>query len=101
MSEDLRFRRLAMRSSCRSRRVCLVQPVPQIKKGKCAALPFCDAGRGDRIRTCDPHTPSVMRYRAALRPDRVRRPGKPDNECAPLSGKAPHGKALTGPIGGV
>src|SRR3982751_3673467 len=27
-------------------------------------------GRGDRIRTCDPHTPSVMRYQAALRPDR-------------------------------
>ena len=30
-----------------------------------------EAGRGDRIRTCDPHTPSVMRYQAALRPDRV------------------------------
>jgi hypothetical protein len=28
------------------------------------------SGRGDRIRTCDPHTPSVMRYQAALRPDR-------------------------------
>ena len=28
-------------------------------------------GRGDRIRTCDPHTPSVMRYQAALRPDRA------------------------------
>ena len=28
-------------------------------------------GRDDRIRTCDPHTPSVMRYQAALRPDRV------------------------------
>ena len=27
-------------------------------------------GRDDRIRTCDPHTPSVMRYQAALRPDR-------------------------------
>src|ERR1700712_2971849 len=26
-------------------------------------------GRGDRIRTCDPHTPSVMRYQAALHPD--------------------------------
>jgi hypothetical protein len=26
-------------------------------------------GRDDRIRTCDPHTPSVMRYQAALRPD--------------------------------
>ena len=30
------------------------------------------SGRGDRIRTCDPHTPSVMRYQAALRPDRRR-----------------------------
>ena len=29
-------------------------------------------GRGDRIRTCDPHTPSVMRYQAALLPDRRR-----------------------------
>jgi hypothetical protein len=29
-------------------------------------------GRDDRIRTCDPHTPSVMRYQAALRPDRQR-----------------------------
>ena len=27
------------------------------------------AGRGDRIRTCDPQTPSLMRYQAALRPD--------------------------------
>src|SRR3546814_8916784 len=26
-------------------------------------------GRDDRIRTCDPHTPSVMRYQAALRPE--------------------------------
>ena len=30
----------------------------------------CNFGRDDRIRTCDPHTPSVMRYQAALRPDR-------------------------------
>lgn len=29
-------------------------------------------GRDDRIRTYDPHTPSVMRYQAALRPDRRR-----------------------------
>jgi hypothetical protein len=27
-------------------------------------------GRDERIRTSDPHTPSVMRYQAALRPDR-------------------------------
>ena len=31
-------------------------------------------GRGDWIRTSDPHTPSVMRYQAALRPDRVASP---------------------------
>ena len=30
-------------------------------------------GRGDWIRTSDPHTPSVMRYQAALRPDQRRR----------------------------
>ncbi len=29
-------------------------------------------GRGDWIRTSDPHTPSVMRYQAALRPDQAR-----------------------------
>ena len=29
-------------------------------------------GRDERIRTSDPHTPSVMRYQAALRPDRAR-----------------------------
>ena len=26
-------------------------------------------GRNGRIRTCDPHTPSVMRYQAALLPE--------------------------------
>src|SRR4029453_12679103 len=39
------------------------------------APPGCraaDDGRGDWIRTSDPHTPSVMRYQAALRPDRSR-----------------------------
>src|SRR5690606_4503483 len=29
-----------------------------------------EIGRDERIRTSDPHTPSVMRYQAALRPDR-------------------------------
>ena len=29
-------------------------------------------GRDERIRTSDPHTPSVMRYQAALRPDQWR-----------------------------
>ena len=28
-------------------------------------------GRGEKIRTSDPHTPSVVRYQAAPRPDRV------------------------------
>ncbi len=28
-----------------------------------------EIGRDERIRTSDPHTPSVMRYQAALRPD--------------------------------
>lgn len=39
-------------------RVCHVQ-----RGGK-----VISTGRDDRIRTCDPHTPSVMRYQAALRP---------------------------------
>ena len=29
-------------------------------------------GRGEKIRTSDPHTPSVVRYQAAPRPDRTR-----------------------------
>src|SRR3546814_18104579 len=33
-------------------------------------IPLRGVGRGDWIRTSDPHTPSVMRYQAALRPDR-------------------------------
>ena len=37
-------------------------------------------GRDERIRTSDPHTPSVMRYQAALRPE--------------TSGAAPIGAAL-------
>src|SRR5512140_3563337 len=31
---------------------------------------FRKIGRDERIRTSDPHAPSVMRYQAALRPDR-------------------------------
>ncbi len=34
-------------------------------------------GRGDRIRTCDLQTPSLMRYQAALRPDLGWRPSGP------------------------
>lgn len=42
-----------------------------LPQGQVALAPMikCWAtGRDDRIRTCDPHTPSVMRYQAALRP---------------------------------
>ena len=31
-------------------------------------------GRGEKIRTSDPHNPIVVRYQAALRPDRVLEP---------------------------
>ena len=49
-------------------------------------------GRGDRIRTCDPQTPSLMRYQAALRPDQgcalysglARDASGSDNGCTPL-----------------
>ena len=30
-------------------------------------------GRADRIRTCDPFTPSEVRYQTALRPDSERK----------------------------
>ena len=30
-------------------------------------------GRGEKIRTSDPHTPSVVRYQAAPRPDRMQK----------------------------
>ena len=45
----------------------------------------CDDGRGDWIRTSDPHTPSVMRYQAALRPDRSAafRLGAPARQAPP------------------
>ena len=35
------------------------------------AASFLTSGRGERIRTSDPHNPIVVRYQAALRPDRV------------------------------
>src|SRR6476469_7651137 len=47
------------------------------------ALSDPDDGRSDRIRTCDPHTPSVMRYQAALRSD----------PAGHLGGKRPRSKA--------
>ena len=43
-------------------------------------------GRDDWIRTSDPHTPSVMRYQAALRPDPV--------EAAPIGMPEKPGKHL-------
>ena len=62
-----------------------------------------DAGRGDRIRTCDPHTPSVMRYQAALRPDRSEpRTLKGHGAGAGhLVGRRQLGKAGMGVIGGA
>ena len=43
-------------------------------------------GRDDWIRTSDPHTPSVMRYQAALRPDPV--------EAGPIGKWVGRGKRL-------
>lgn len=37
----------------------------KVDKSECMK-PF---GREDRIRTCDPHVPNVVRYRAALLPE--------------------------------
>jgi len=54
-------------------------------------------GRGDWIRTSDPHTPSVMRYQAALRPDRLTPYG--DARAAHLVPRASLGKAARGVIG--
>ena len=54
-------------------------------------------GRGERIRTSDPHTPSVMRYQAALRPDQtgaIRRK-------RPAWQEAPSGFPLLEPLAGV
>src|SRR3546814_15969367 len=43
-------------------------------------------GRGDRIRTCDPQTPSLMRYQAALRPDLGGRTYSPPPSLASRNG---------------
>ena len=45
----------------------------EIRLGRLFALTVESTGREDRIRTCDPHTPSVMRYQAALLPEQWRR----------------------------
>ena len=41
-------------------------------------------GRGERIRTSDPHNPIVVRYQTALRPDRreaiIRPPAQPEKK---------------------
>ncbi len=42
-------------------------------------------GRSDRIRTCDPHTPSVVRYQAAPRSDNIpARARTASRVCEPL-----------------
>ena len=47
-----------------------ISGLPAVRPGSFERRQIADfSGRGDRIRTCDPHTPSVMRYQAALRPD--------------------------------
>ena len=38
---------------------------------KVKAAVFSSDGRGGEIRTPDPHNPIVVRYQAALRPDRI------------------------------
>ena len=38
-------------------------------------------GRGEKIRTSDPHNPIVVRYQAALRPDRVLEPRAMARDC--------------------
>ena len=38
-------------------------------------------GRGEKIRTSDPHNPIVVRYQAALRPDRVLEPRATARDC--------------------
>ena len=46
-------------------------PLPEFAgKQPLAVCSIGKTGRDERIRTSDPHTPSVMRYQAALRPDR-------------------------------
>ena len=41
-------------------------------------------GRGEKIRTSDPHNPIVVRYQAALRPDRVPKRNEGGNDtCRP------------------
>ena len=50
------------------------QPSPKIEKATQpegeAAFSILKFGRGERIRTSDPHNPIVVRYQAALRHDR-------------------------------
>ena len=48
--------------------------------------PVTAFGRSGRIRTCDPHTPSVMRYQTALRSDAANIPAPP--LCAQAGGRA-------------
>ena len=47
----------------------LMEPT-HLKGAAVPQTPKLRIGRDERIRTSDPHTPSVMRYQAALRPDR-------------------------------
>ena len=44
-------------------------------------------GRGERIRTSDPHNPIVVRYQAALRPDRFQTNSVGGNDTCRLAHK--------------
>ena len=56
---------------------------------KAKRLFFLKNGRGEKIRTSDPHNPIVVRYQAALRPDRICVGGafRPDSRLKPLQRK--------------
>ena len=58
----------------RAARMCLCPQCAYKRTGRlsgCENRPVCKIGRDDRIRTCDPLTPSQVRYQAALHPDLI------------------------------
>ena len=65
--------------------VTVKDPFPEYNGRKVRVARRCEkirreVGRDDRIRTCDPLTPSQVRYQAALHPESVRL--KPDAACS-------------------
>ena len=55
---------------------------------------FSINGRGEKIRTSDPHNPIVVRYQAALRPDRTCFVGGPSGPNEFAAKAAPTGAAI-------